>query len=123
MSENGRLSVIYLDDEEINLLLFREMFKGDFEITTTSSPHEAMELIAKNTFDIVLTDQLMPIMTGVEFLEKLSNEKLDYSLKKVMISGYSQEGEVNQALEKGLLDKFVSKPWTYDGLKNTLLSI
>jgi CheY-like chemotaxis protein len=61
-------------------------------------------------------------MTGVEFLEELLNLKLDNLPKRIMTSGYSQEGEVNNAIEKGLLDIFISKPWTYDGLKEAILN-
>ena len=46
-----RLSLIYLDDEEINLILFKEMFKRDFDIYTTTSPHEAIDYVSKNEVD------------------------------------------------------------------------
>lgn len=121
--EQSKRKVIYLDDEEINLLLFKEMFKRDFDIYTTSSPQQAIDHIIDNELDIILTDQLMPVMTGVEFLQKLVEMKIQNLPRRVMISGYSQEGEVNQAIENGFLDKFVSKPWTYEGLKEVLETI
>lgn len=119
-----RLSLIYLDDEEINLILFKEMFKKDFEIYTTTSPHEAIDYVSRNEIDFVLTDQLMPVMTGVEFLKELDGiEVLPSNPKRIIISGYTKEGEVNEALEKKLIDRFVSKPWSYDKLKDLLLTI
>jgi len=62
-------------------------------------------------------------MTGVEFLERLLDAGFETLPKRVMISGYSQEGEVNKALDDNLLDEFVSKPWTYDGLRDTLKNV
>ena len=116
-------SVIYLDDEEINLILFREMFKKDFEVFTTTFPEEAIEFIKNNKVEFVFTDQRMPIMTGVEFLEILEGIEVPTSPKKVMISGYAPEGEVSEAIKKNLIDRFVDKPWTYDGLKNLIRTI
>ncbi len=119
-NNTGKPKLIYLDDEELNLLMFREMFRKDFDIYTTTSAEEALEYIQKNGVDLVVTDQLMPVMTGVEFLKMLV-EAIENPPKRVMVSGYTQEGEVTKALESNLLDIFVKKPWTYDGLKSVIL--
>ena len=118
-----RLSLIYLDDEEINLILFKEMFKKDFDIYTTTSPHEAIDYVVNNDLDFILTDQLMPVMTGVEFLRELQGMEYNSDPKKIIISGYTKEGEVSEAIEQKMIDKFVSKPWSYDKLKDLLLTI
>lgn len=118
-----RLSLIYLDDEEINLILFKEMFKKDFDIHTTTSPHEAIDYVVSNELDFILTDQLMPVMTGVEFLRELQGMEYPSNPKKIIISGYTKEGEVSEAIEHKMIDKFVSKPWSYDKLKDLLLTI
>ncbi len=122
MSEN-RPAVIYLDDEEINLLLFKEMFKKDFDVFTTTYPEEALEYLKSNDVEFVFTDQRMPIMTGVEFLRELEEMKTTAPPKKVMISGYAAEGEVSEAIEQNLIDRFVDKPWTYHGLKEVISAI
>lgn len=118
-----RLSLIYLDDEEINLILFKEMFKKDFDIHTTTSPYEAIDYVVENDLDFILTDQLMPIMTGVEFLKELQNKDFPFNPKKIIISGYTKEGEVSEAIATNVIDKFVSKPWSYDKLKDLLLTM
>ena len=115
-------SLIYLDDEEINLILFKEMFKKDFEIVTTTSPEDAIDYVKKNSLDYILTDQLMPVMTGVEYLKELKQLGISNNSMKVIISGFTQEGEVDEALETKLIDHFVSKPWSYQNLKELLLS-
>ena len=116
-------SLIYLDDEEINLILFKEMFKKDFDITTTTSPTDAIDYVKKNSLDYILTDQLMPVMTGVEYLKELKRLEISDNSMKVIISGFTQEGEVDEALETKLIDHFVSKPWSYQNLKELLLTI
>ena len=120
--DDSKPSLIYLDDEEINLILFKEMFKRDFEIFITTNPDKAIEHVKNNKLDYVLTDQLMPVMTGVEFLKELRNQEASTESMKVIISGFTQEGEVDEALETKLIDHFVSKPWSYQNLKELLLS-
>ncbi|MEP0987604.1 response regulator [Ekhidna sp.] len=115
-------SLIYLDDEEINLILFKEMFKRDFDIVTTTSPHDAIDHVKSHDLDFILTDQLMPTMTGVEYLKELKQLGVSDNSTKVIISGFTQEGEVDEALSTRLIDHFVSKPWSYQNLKNLLLS-
>ena len=116
-------AVIYLDDEEINLLLFKEMFKRDFEVFTTTYPEEALEYLRSHDVEFVFTDQRMPLMTGVEFLKELEELKITAAPKKVMISGYAAEGEVSEAIERNLIDRFIDKPWTYDGVKTAISTI
>lgn len=115
-------SLIYLDDEEINLLLFKEMFKRDFDVFTTSSAETAIDYVRNNEVDYILTDQLMPVMTGVQFLEKLKEFDLPSQPMKIIISGFTQEGDVDRALKTNLIDHFVSKPWSYQNLKDLLLT-
>jgi response regulator RpfG family c-di-GMP phosphodiesterase len=122
MSES-KPAVIYLDDEEINLLLFKEMFKKDFEVFTTTYPEEAIEFIKNNDVEYVFTDQRMPLMSGVDFLKELEALNVTTSVKKVMISGYAAEGEVSEAIERNLIDRFIDKPWTYQGLKEVISTI
>ncbi|WP_420316168.1 response regulator [Ekhidna sp.] len=121
MNDN-KPTLIYLDDEEINLILFKEMFKRDFDIVTTSSPDDAIEHVKNNKPNFILTDQLMPVMTGVEYLKELKELGISNDSTKVIISGYTQEGDVDEALETKLIDHFVSKPWSYQNLKDLLLS-
>ena len=112
--------VLYLDDEEINLMFFREMFKNDFSIQTESSIKNAIAYLQKNKVDFILTDQLMPEMTGVEFLKALRADHIATNSYKIMVSGYAKAGEVSEAIETRLIDEFVSKPWTYEGIMHVL---
>lgn len=115
--------VVYLDDEEINLLLFKEMFKKDFEVFTTTFPEEALEYVKNNHVEFVFTDQRMPLMTGVEFLKEMEERGTPARPKKIMISGYAAEGEVSEAIQQNLIECFIDKPWTYDGLKTAISTI
>ena len=69
--------------------MFSEMFKNDFNIYTTTSPKDALVYLNDNLVDLVITDQLMPEMTGVEFLKGLDHSLPTLEAKRVMISGMS----------------------------------
>src|SRR5574344_479018 len=64
-------TILYVDDEEINLRLFKATFRRDYNILTATSAKEGLEKLAKNTVDLVITDQRMPEVNGVEFLSKV----------------------------------------------------
>lgn len=113
-------SIIYIDDDEINLILFRELFIEDFEITTYVSGLEALEYLKTTKVDYILTDQQMPVITGIEFLWELKKICPDQMPRRIMVSGTYKPKEVKQALRKNLMDGFIAKPWTYDALKKII---
>lgn len=64
--------ILYVDDEEQNLVSFKYLFKKNFEIHLADSAQSGIELLETETFQIIITDQKMPSITGVEFLKKNS---------------------------------------------------
>jgi CheY-like chemotaxis protein len=61
--------ILYVDDEEVNLLVFESLFRRDFNIICTFNAPDALKQLESTEVDAVISDQRMPIMTGVEFLE------------------------------------------------------
>ncbi|SNT39999.1 Response regulator receiver domain-containing protein [Ekhidna lutea] len=121
MSKN-QPTAVYLDDCAVNLLLFREMFKDDFNIMTTQNPKEALDYVLNNNVDYLFTDHHMPDMTGIEFLQGLSKLELS-NMKKVIVSAQVPERELNSAFSQKLIDQVIDKPWTYSGLKSAISTI
>jgi DNA-binding NtrC family response regulator len=98
--------LLFVDDEEINLLLFKMSFSGHYNIMTTDSPLKALEMIKDNDIRVVITDYKMPNMNGMELI--LEIKKLKPKIICVILSGYF-EAEV--AIEKEMIYKYVMKPW------------
>jgi YesN/AraC family two-component response regulator len=98
--------LLFVDVEEINLLLFKMSFSGHFNIMTTDSPLKALEMIKDNDIRVVITDYKMPNMNGMELI--LEIKKLKPKIICVILSGYF-EAEV--AIEKEMIYKYVMKPW------------
>lgn len=113
MSE--KIKILYLDDEENNLLAFRSFFRKEYEIYTASMPDEAIKLLSEHPIQIIVTDQRMPVMSGVEFLEKTIESNPDSI--RLLITGHSDINLVIDAINRGRVNKYIQKPWDWDKLK------
>ncbi|MCL6452277.1 MAG: response regulator [Alicyclobacillus sp.] len=112
------ISILYLDDESHNLVSFRAMFRRTFQIYTASSAHEAVQLLRAHDIPIVLTDQRMPDMTGVQFLEAILPEFPD--TVRMIVTGFSDVESVVHAINNGHVYRYITKPWDEQELRVTL---
>jgi DNA-binding NtrC family response regulator len=101
--------VLYLDDDDANLVSFKANFREQFEVFTTANPVEAYNLIAEQNIAIVITDHNMPSMSGVEFLESISS---DYpNVQRILLTGFTDLVPVMEAVNKGKVFRIISKPF------------
>jgi len=110
-----KLKVIYVDDEENNLNSFKSFFRKEYEVYTAISAEEAFKIMTKNEMNIIVTDQRMPVMTGVEFLEQTLQKFPD--AVRLLITGYADIKLVTEAINRGQVNKYIEKPWNWDSLK------
>lgn len=115
-------TVLYVDDEIINLKLFNSLFKRNFNVFTCLSGKEALELLKTEDVDVIITDQRMPEMTGVEFLKEVNDIYPEIPPQRLMLSGFSPKADVDKAYNEYNLFKFISKPWNYKELNEIILS-
>jgi response regulator RpfG family c-di-GMP phosphodiesterase len=120
--EKDRFSILYVDDEEVNLRVFKNTFRRDFNIFLAGSAKEGIEILEKNTVDIVITDQRMPAVTGVEFLKQVHHMFPSIPPNRLILSGFAKDEEIEVAFEKYKLFSFISKPWNADDLKKIILN-
>ncbi len=113
-------TILYIDDEEINLRLFKNTFRRDYAVLTASSAKEGLKLLEQNTIDLVITDQRMPEMTGVEFLSCVQQEFPHIPPGRMIISGYSDPEDIDLAFKEYQLYKFISKPWNAEELSQII---
>ncbi|WP_291782871.1 response regulator [Cecembia sp.] len=104
-----KIRVLYVDDEKINLQAFRTTFKKDYEILLASSAKEARQLLLKNKVDIIITDQRMPQETGIEFF--LSIKDAYPEPIRLLLTAYSDNQTVQDAVGNGLVYHYLTKPW------------
>lgn len=113
-------TILYIDDEEINLRLFKFAFLRDFEIFLAKSAKEGLQILETQKIDIVITDQQMPEITGVELLKIMSEKYTTIPPSRLIVSGYSENEEIEKAFEQYKLFRFISKPWKYEELKQII---
>ena len=116
-----KYKILYVDDEESNLRIFKDTFRRDFEIYLAISGQKALEILEQNYFDVVITDQRMPEMTGVELLKEIKIRFPYIPPHRLILSGYAEDNSIKEAFEKYMLFKFVSKPWNYNEFKEIIL--
>lgn len=117
-SNNPPLSILYLDDEEHNLTAFRATFRRDYQIFTATSGREALQILRENPVQLIVTDQRMPEMTGVQFLEAVIPEFPD--AVRMILTGFSDVEAIIKAINTGRVFRYITKPWEEQDLRATI---
>ncbi len=110
------ISVVILDDEKNILEAIERLLKDEsYGIYVTASYAEALTVMEKNKIKVVITDQRMPVISGIEFLKKVK-EKYPDTLR-VLFTGYADVQMAEDAINKGEVYRFIDKPWDDNELK------
>ncbi len=110
--------ILIVDDEENNLNSFKSCFRRHYKIFAAVHVDDAFKILEKEDIEIVLTDQRMPKISGVEFLEQVV-EKYPHTIR-MLLTGFDDFKPAIQAVNQGAIYKYISKPWNEDELKNTI---
>jgi response regulator RpfG family c-di-GMP phosphodiesterase len=113
--ENEKIAVLYVDDEVNNLNSFKATFRREFKVFTASSGSEGLAILKANPVHVIITDQRMPEMSGVEFLVEVVTEFPDPI--RILLTGYADINAVIDAVNKGHIYYYVSKPWDEQRLR------
>lgn len=105
----NKIKVLYIDDEESNLNAFKASFRRDFDIKLANSSFEAVEILENTPIEIIISDQKMPKITGVEFFESII-DKYPNAIR-ILLTGFSDIDAVINAINKGKVYSYVTKPW------------
>ncbi|MCP4456563.1 MAG: response regulator [Cytophagales bacterium] len=109
-------TILYVDDEDVNLFLFQHTMDAHFNIITAESGADGLEILASNDEIVaVVSDMSMPEMNGVEFITTAKSKLPD--LYYVILTGYSFNQEIKDAVESGLVSGFFTKPYDVDELQ------
>lgn len=114
----NKINILYVDDEVNNLVSFKANFRKYYEIYTAESAAEGKEILKTKNIQIIITDQRMPNMTGVEFLESILKEYPDPV--RILLTGYADIEAVIEAINKGQVYRYIMKPFNAEELKITL---
>ena len=117
-SEEARLRVLFVDDDERVLNALRALFRNDYEVFGAASGAEGLELAKRERIPIVVSDQRMPGMSGVEMLREL--RKAVPQTVRLLLTGYSDLAALVGSINEGEVFRFIRKPWDNDEIRATL---
>ncbi|MBY0553765.1 response regulator [bacterium] len=110
--------IMYVDDEPMNLTVMEAALPSDWEVHTFDSPLKALEAVSKINPWIVISDQKMPGMSGVSFLEII--KKTNPEALRVIVTGFSDEDLVVDSVRKAQIADYIKKPWDVDDLSHRI---
>ncbi|NOZ47602.1 MAG: response regulator [Chlorobi bacterium] len=123
MTSNHKFSVLYVDDELVNLELFKSIFHREYNVYTALSAKEGLEILKGHKIDLIVTDERMPLMSGVEFLAKIHVLYPKIPPHRLLTSGYSKPENIEKAFKNYQLNKFIEKPWRINELKKVVAEV
>jgi len=113
-----KFTLLYVDDEPSNLSIFRNTFRRDYKIYTALTPHEGLEILRREKIDLVLSDQRMPEMSGVEFLKRAID--LQPQPNRILVTAYTDFDALREAVNEAKIFQYIHKPWNVESLKHTI---
>ncbi len=111
-------TILYIDDDESNLLVLKATCAGELNIITATSGAEGLEILAREEVAVLLVDQRMPGMTGVEVFE-IAQERFPDAVR-ILITAYTDLTEAIAAINRGHIRRYLRKPWEPEELKAAL---
>lgn len=116
MNSNKNIAnILYIDDEESNLRIFKIHFRRHYQVFTTTSIQEARSILENNDISLIITDQKMPEMTGTEFLKSILH--LHPDAIRIVLTGFSDIQDIIQAINECKIYQYVTKPYENGEMK------
>ncbi len=114
----GRPRLLFVDDERRVLVSLKSIFRNDYDVRTTTSGDEALQILREWDADVIVSDQRMPEITGVEVLKAAA--EIRPQTTRVLLTGYSDLEAIIGSVNDSEVFRFVSKPWRRDDLSKTM---
>ena len=117
-SINEKPTVIYIDDEQNNLIAFEAAFRRDFKIFTAINAATDLTILSTCEVHVLITDQRMPGVPGIQLLEEAV--KRFPSQSRILVTAYPDKEVLAYAVQNGHIFDYVLKPWRYEDFKGMI---
>jgi len=118
-SVSNQQTILLVDDEENILSALKRVLRRDsYRVLTCTGAKQALEILALNQVQVILSDQRMPGVSGTEFFSQVKDMYPDTI--RIVLSGYTDLRSVTEAINKGAIYKFMTKPWQDDELRSEI---
>lgn len=112
--------VLFVDDEERILNSLRALFRMDYEVTVTTDGYHALELLKRNQYHLLVSDQRMPLMQGVELLRQ-AKEHSPHTVR-ILLTGFADLAAIVGSVNEGEVYRYICKPWDSEELREIIAS-
>ncbi len=113
-----KYKIMIVDDELVNLRTLERLFRRDYQVLLAQSGAEALTLLEQHDVALLISDQRMPEMTGIELMK--NTVALRPHMVKILLTGYTDVGALIEAINCGLVYRYLTKPWNNDDLRITV---
>jgi len=110
-----KYELLLVDDELANLQKLQRTFMDQYKVHLAQSGEEALQILQKAPIDAIITDQKMPGMTGIEFLEL--SQKTYPNLVRIVLTGFAEVDDLIAAINAGKVHRYITKPWEPDEVR------
>jgi serine/threonine-protein kinase len=114
----ARLRVLFVDDEERILTALKTIFRNKYHVLTAANGQEALDFIKRFKIPVIVSDQRMPGMLGVELLRRAREISADSV--RILLTGYSDLASIVGSINDGEVYRFISKPWDNQELQSVI---
>ncbi|MFZ5755664.1 MAG: response regulator [Pseudomonadota bacterium] len=111
-------AVLFVDDEERILRTLQVLFRPHCRVLTTTDAREALQLLQAEDIAVLVSDQRMPVMSGSELLARA--RELAPDTVRILLTGYADVDSAIHALNDGEIHRYLTKPWTVEGIVRTV---
>lgn len=117
--EDDNISILFVDDEKNILSSLKRLFRSEgYDVHLAESGKQGLDIMQANNISLVVSDMRMPEMNGAQFLEEVYSKWP--STIRILLTGYSEISSTIDAINKGNIYKYISKPWEENDLKQTV---
>lgn len=117
MSDN-KPTLLFVDDESRILRSLEMSFRRDFHVLSTTDGREALRMMQTHAVDVIISDQRMPLMSGVEVLR--GAREINPAAMRILLTGYAELASIVGSINEGEIFRYVQKPWRLQDLRNTV---
>jgi len=110
--------ILIVDDEAANLRILERLFRRSYTVISATSGAEALEQLTVHDVALIISDQRMPGMTGIEFLKRAA--EMRQQTVRIILTGYTDAATLVEAINSGVIYKYVTKPWVNEDLQQTV---
>jgi len=120
MTKTNKPTILLVDDEERILRSLKLLLRHEYNIKTTTDGREAIDICSHQKIDVVISDQRMPIMSGVDVLKRIKEKSP--STIRILLTGYADLAAAIGSVNEGEIYRFLQKPWNGDEIRSVVAS-